>query len=109
MWKLTRVVALDKLPATVAAAVARRSSQRGLATSTVALDEEFPGLPALSPVAPGPLKVETSVLPSGVKVVSTEAGKVGGQSKRPALMSPSFLPSIALILPPDPPPRQHTH
>jgi len=52
-------------------ALARRSQ-----SSLASLDEEFPGLPVLTPAAASPLKVETTTLPSGVKVVSTAAGKM---------------------------------
>lgn len=78
MWRLTR-----SLPGAVtAASAARRSAvgttQRGLAATAklVDLDEEYPGLPSVTSTAPSPVKVETTTLPSGVKVVSTDAGKV---------------------------------
>lgn len=65
------------------AALVSRAAPRAIAgrahfatAGLVDLDEEFPGLPPLSPGSPSPLKVESTTLPTGVKVVSTEAGKV---------------------------------
>lgn len=55
-------------------AVAQR--QRFASSALVDLDEEYPNLPSVSPGVAAGGKVESSTLPNGVKVVSSEAGKV---------------------------------